>query len=376
MISFNNSYQKYAKKFAYKETRDNHDNFKKKYSYHIIIPIYNELDYIHSTLQSIEKQKTDLLNETLIILIINNNQNASSEIKDKNYKTHQLILKNKYNFEYVVLDYYSNKNAIKEKDFGVGLARKIGFDFALKYSDQNSLFFSLDADTLVSPLYLETIVQHYKKFYFSACVINFRHQQAKDTNIENGIRIYEKALHEMAIKIKQCNSPYGYISMGSTIICTAQEYLLVGGMPKKKACEDFYFMQSLAKHTQIYFIKKVLVYPSSRVEQRVHLGTGYRMNEYKKHNTFKNLFFPDSSYQIVQCIIAIAEKNYGNAYTTVNKELIKNLSDKVCNFLDKNNICKVWQQINLNAKSKQQFMLFFHQWFDALKIMQLLKYVS
>ena len=32
-----------------------------------------------------------------------------------------------------------------------------------------------------------------------------------------------------------------------------------------------------------------------------------------------------------------------------------------------------WNNISENSKSKKQFMLFFHQWFDALMIIQLLK---
>ena len=61
--------------------------------------------------------------------------------------------------------------------------------------------------------------------------------------------------------------------MGSTIICRVDAYIAVGGMPKKKAGEDFYFMQSLAKHTDIFYIDDILVFPSSRSEKRVYLGT-------------------------------------------------------------------------------------------------------
>ena len=62
------------------------------------------------------------------------------------------------------MDYYSRENALHENFFGVGLARKIGMDFALNYAHNNSLLFCLDADTLISKNYLKIIVQYYKKY--------------------------------------------------------------------------------------------------------------------------------------------------------------------------------------------------------------------
>ena len=161
-----------------------------------------------------------------------------------------------------------------------------------------------------------------------------------------------------------------------TIICRVDAYIAVGGMPKRKAGEDFYFMQSLAKYTDIFYIDDILVFPSSRNEKRVYLGTGARMVEYERTNSFKNLFFKDSSYNIIKQIIFLAEKNYNKPYTLFNKELTANFNNKVCNFLNKHNLNDTWEKFTLNSKSKKQFMIFFHQWFDALKIIQLLKYIS
>ena len=376
-MSFNLSYKKYETKFLYKDLDYKNYNVEKKYyPYFIIIPVYNELEYITHTLESINEQDQELLNHLLVILVINNSSMESKKIIDENYKTHQLIEKNKYNFEYIILDCYSKSQAINKKYFGVGLARKIGFDFAVQYSKKNSLFFSLDADTLISSTYLKTIINFYKDTMFHACTVNFKHQKSKDSLINKGIRIYEKQLLKIAKKIRSCNSPYGYVSMGSAIICTAEAYILIGGMPKRKAGEDFYFLQSLAKYTKIHFIDKILVHPSSRSEQRVHLGTGYRMKEFLETKKFNNLFFSDSTFYEIKKFISIATNNYKCSYRDLNKELIQNLGDNICNFLNENSFEKVWIKISLNSKTKKQFMVFFHQWFDALKIMQLLKRIS
>ena len=376
-MSFSLSYKKYKTKFLYKELDYKNYNVEHThYPYFIIIPVYNELKYILHTLESINEQDQLLLNHLLVILVINNSSMESKKIIDKNYKTQKSIERNKYNFEYIILDCYSKFHAINKKYFGVGTARKIGFDFAVQYSKKNSLFFSLDADTLVSPMYLETIIDFYKDTSFYACTVNFKHQKSKDSLINKGIKIYEKQLLKIAEKIRDCNSPYGYVSMGSAIICTAEAYILIGGMPKKRAGEDFYFLQSLAKYTKIHFIDKILVHPSSRSEQRVHLGTGYRMKEFSETKNFNNLFFPDSSFYEIKKFISIATNNYKCSYKDLNKKLIQNLGDNICNFLNENSFEKIWIKISLNSKTKKQFMIFFHQWFDALKIMQLLKRIS
>ena len=376
-MSYNKSYSKYKKKFSYNNLPFNkHTTKSEKYPYFIVIPVYNEINYIGNTLQSINHQNQDLLDKTLIILVINNSDTSAHEITTSNYNTHQKIKEKKYNFEYIILDYYSSENAISEKFCGVGLARKIGLDFAMHYAYENSLLFCLDADTLISKNYLKIITQYYIKNNFLVATINFQHQLSSDPIINKGIQVYEEALKDISSKIRKCKSPYGYVSMGSAIVCNAVAYVAVGGMSKKKAAEDFYFLQSLAKYTKIHHIQEILVFPSSRNEERVHLGTGYRMNEYHLNNSFKNLFFTDESYNVIKKIICLFENNYNQSYECINKELNKHFSNKVCNFIYEHNIENVWDKINSNAKTKDQFITFFHQWFDALKIMKLLKYIS
>ena len=45
--------------------------------------------------------------------------------------------------------------------------------------------------------------------------------------------------------------------MGSTIICSINAYIAVGGMVAKQATEDFYFLQQLAKYDNIHQIKNI-----------------------------------------------------------------------------------------------------------------------
>ena len=133
-----------------------------KYSYCIVIPVFNEYDYIIKTLKSINNQSKKYLQKLLVILNINNSTEDSLIIKENNYQTHQLINNQKYKYSLIIIDNYSKKNAFKKKHSGVGIARKIGMDFALQFGFKNSLLCCLDADTLIHKDYLKQISQIFK----------------------------------------------------------------------------------------------------------------------------------------------------------------------------------------------------------------------
>ena len=283
-----------------------------------------------------------------------------------------MLLKKKYNYEFVAIDCFSNNFSIDHKKAGVGYARKIGFDYSLKYiKNKFSLFCSLDADTIIAEDYFN-VVNKVMLDNTNVCVVNFQHQKSNDPIIEKAIRQYEKQIKYIAKKIDNAGSPYGYVSMGSTIICNVFSYVACGGMSTKKATEDFYFLQALAKHTLVKKIKTKLVFPSSRSEQRVYLGTGYRIKEFQTLGEFKNLFFSEESFQILTQLLNTLEKSYNKSFDSV----LNVLNSKARIFIESKNLQKTWSKINLNAKNERQFKLFIHQWFDALMIMQFLKKIN
>ena len=156
---------------------------KNTYKYFIIIPSYAEHNYIKDTLQSISMQETKLLSESLVVIVINNAVGDTSIIKKNNHDTYHNIINENYPFEFIVVDCYSREHALDYHLAGVGMARKIGMDFALDYAKKNSLLCSIDADTIISKNYLTTIVSEYKDKFFSSAVVNFKHQNNNNSSI-------------------------------------------------------------------------------------------------------------------------------------------------------------------------------------------------
>ena len=144
-------------------------------------------------------------------------------------------------------------------------------------------------------------------------------------------------------------------------------------MSKKKATEDFYFLQALAKYSHIFIINDILVFPSSRDTQRVYLGTGFRMKEYGVTKKFNNLTFTKKSFKSLEKIISIVKVNWNNDFNIFKKNASMELKSDVFDFLISQDIKKIWKNFQENSQSRKQFMLFFHQWFDALMIIKLLK---
>ena len=342
------------------------------YKYFIIIPSFSEEEYIFDTLQSISNQNQALLFETLIVIIINNANGTSNDIKKNNQRTYDRLLVSNYTFEIIIIDCFSSMYALNDSNAGVGLARKIGYDYCINYAEYNSLFFSLDADTLIHKNYLLFVVDFFKKNKYECVVVNFKHQSNDDLMVQKAISKYERLLKDIAYQIKLTGSPYGFVSMGSTIICTMNAYIAVGGMPIKKATEDFYFLQKLAKYTKIQIIKKILVYPSSRSETRVYLGTGFRMSNIESDDLFKDLYINPKAYLVLKNFFTMIDKNWNNDI----KEILLSLqqkSSKLYSYLEKENFNKAFKKIQKNSISKKQLLNQFHIWFDNLKLYKFLK---
>jgi hypothetical protein len=339
----------------------------------IVIPAYSEFKFLPLTLESINKNKPELLNQTLVVVVVNNANNPPKSIKENNQLTLQKLNSNNYQFTLAAVDAASSGLELPLKHAGVGLARKIGMDLALPHlTSPQSLLFCTDADTQVSPDYLSKVKQIFKSQNTSAAVIGFSHLKSQDSAINDAIGQYEKFLKTTAEKMQRAGSPYGYVSMGSTIVCTAEAYCAVGGMPRKKATEDFYFLQELTKYCGVHNISETLVFPSPRPISRVYLGTGFRMEQMQNGFDIAKLFYSEGAFWYLSQWLQLGS----HAWEVNLKDLFKNtntIHPNLVEFLKLESIEDIWSKIQKNAPSKSHFAGQFHRWFDGLKTIRFLK---
>ena len=349
---------------------------KNKFKYSIVIPAYNEFESIFKALVSINKNESLLLKDTIVVVVVNNPEVSKSKLKNNNKSTIHELSKQQYKFNLVTIDASSKGLELPKKYAGVGLARRIGIDLCLPYMrSNNSLIFCTDADVEVSPKYLSTVINYFINNTLSAAVVGFKHKKFNIKIVDQGIKDYEHFLKSTAHKLKKCGSPYGYVAMGSTMVCTTKAYCAIGGMPKKKATEDFYFLQELAKYCNIVTIKQELVFPSSRPISRVYLGTGYRMEQIINGFKISNLYFSNISFVYLSQWIKIAEKSWKLNIDDLLSKTYK-IHPDLNSFILNQGIKDTWIKIQANSKINSQFIRQFHKWFDGLKTIQFLKYFS
>jgi len=342
----------------------------------IVIPAYSEFNYLPKTLDSINQNKLDLLKSTLVVVVVNNGINSPEKVKKNNQLTFDNLKSKEYHFSLSMVDATSSGIELPEKHTGVGLARKIGIDLALPYlKSPQSLIFCTDADTIVSPDYLSIVRQYFHSRNISAAVVGFRHLVSEDSKLNDAISLYEKFLKHTAKNMKDAGSPYGYVAMGSTMVCSAEAYCAVGGMPRKKATEDFYFLQELAKYCVVETIPEVLVYPSPRPISRVYLGTGYRMEQVEKGFNIQSLQYSEKSYSILKKWLKLGSNAWKIEISKIlNSTLTIHLN--LSEFLTMEGIEEIWDKIQRNAPSESHFNEQFHRWFDGLKTIRFLKRFS
>ncbi|MBC8479264.1 MAG: glycosyltransferase family 2 protein [FCB group bacterium] len=347
----------------------------RRYEYFFIIPVYNESLYLHKTLESLNRLSRDKLQKSAVIVVVNNGPDGDETVVSDNLKVLEFLRTLEASYTLAWVDASSAGKTLPKKQAGVGLARKIGMDFCLPFADEDSLLCCLDADTLVHPEYLDKVSTFFEETHCSAAVVNFAHQQPDDPQLEEHIRAYEQFLKFTADKMEWAGSPYAYPAIGSTIVCTARAYTAVGGMPRKKAGEDFYFLQELAKYRRVHRINDILVYPSARLSDRVHLGTGIRLKQAQDGFDLNDLNYSELAFDI---LMKWLETGSDGKDTEVQAILEKagQIHTNLPELLEKESIKRVWYGLQKSSVTDQQFSDQFHRWFDGLKTMRLLKTFS
>jgi len=338
----------------------------------IVIPALAEADSLPKTLHSLAKNPSVLLNQTLIIVVVNNRLTADPEQKAQN-KLSLCWLEQRpcpqLNLAWV--DAAGSGFELPEKD-GVGLARKIGFDLALAQLDwgTNPLLISLDADSLVDGNYLPMLFAHFERNPCGAAYLPFRHQAGETPAQEAAIREYELYLRAYQFGLHWAGSPYAVISIGSALACRASAYVAAGGMKRRQAGEDFYFLQQLVKTDGVSPLAGTLVQPAARYSTRVPFGTGRTLEARVEQGKSLYHFISADSFRVLKNWLAAVDTLHTEAAGILIAQAAQ-ISPLLKSFLVAADFFAVWQKLQKQT-SGVQFLRAWHDWFDGLKTRQLL----
>ena len=374
---------KYLSKFSSAKWKTYYSHTR-KYKTIIVIPAISEYDNLGSLLDSLSQNDEKYFRETLILFVINNLESTSDNIKLDNLKSIALLKQlcdtnsnaSQMNIDFI--DASTENNELDEKNGGVGLARKIGMDLALTLFDYDSknqnILVCLDGDCTVEPNYISIIRNYFNNNNISAGYVNFKHMDVLDKENERAIINYEIFLRYYVLGLIYANSPYAYHSIGSTMVCDSDRYIKVQGMNKRKAAEDFYFMEKLSKITKIKKIDGTAVLPSSRGSWRVPFGTGQRVNRFLDKVQDEYILYSPKSFELLKKWIELFHSEeilIAENYLFQAKEI----SETLFNFLANNNFAENWARILENSGSNSQINKQKSLWFDGFRTLKLIHYL-
>lgn len=346
----------------------------------VVIPCYDETELIRS-LESLNRcDAADCFTE--VIVVINDGERTSDNIKALNLATFETTSAwTKNNITQHLQFHIIYKSNLPKKIAGVGTARKIGMDEAVRRLEfvgkSDGVIVCFDADSLCEKNYLQAIEEHFvENPKTQSCGIHFEHPLEGDDyepEIYDAIIKYELHLRYYIHAQKFAGFPLAFQTIGSSMAVRCNAYQQQSGMNKRKAGEDFYFLHKftiLNTHTEL---KKTKTIPSPRRSDRVPFGTGKAVNEIlveKKldttsvYSTYNFKIFED-----LEPFLSVAP----NLLLFKNEQVEKmkeHLPESIHTFLNENNFDAKLAEIQANTTIPITFGGRFFRWFNAFFLMK------
>lgn len=336
----------------------------------VVIPCYDEhhlLDTLNALANCDHAQTT-----TEVIVVVNHGESANEKVKGQNAKTVSEMQHwketdpNRSNFHCI------EAFDLRDKKAGVGLARKIGMDEAVRrfssIGREEGVMLCFDADCLCSNNYLSETLKYFQDHpKVQAASLHYEHPIIGDTPETLGITLYEMHLRYYIEMQRFLMLPYAYHTVGSSMAVRALAYARIGGMNQRKAGEDFYFVQKCIKSFPFGEINNVRIIPSARCSHRVPFGTGKAIGDMLSQDSVAyRSYHPQSFYDLDNFFTQLSDIYYHDSHTE--------LDPVVQAFLDSKEYRTHISEIKFNTSSFESFYKRFFRWFDAFMLMKYLHY--
>ena len=341
----------------------------------VVIPSHNEADLLDSLKSLAECNKPE--GSVEVIVVINAAENAASETLKLHEETYRKCKSwtEKHSPNWLRFHYLMENN-LPIKHAGVGLARKIGMDEAVQrllYIEKaEAPIVCFDADSKCLRNYFIEIELHFRKNRASpACSIHFEHPiSGKDfpQEVYKAIQHYELHLRYYKQALEYAGAAFAFHSVGSSMAVRMEDYCKQGGMNKRKAGEDFYFLQKFIELGSFSELKSTMVIPSPRSSDRVPFGTGRAVLQHLDEAKSIANTYHISSFLIVKKFFQMLPEFYRNVNALPSVEVLGFLGGKKM-FQDK------ILEIRAQSTSQNAFEKRFFRWFNAFKTLKYMHYL-
>jgi hypothetical protein len=211
----------------------------------------------------------------------------------------------------------------------------------------------------------------------AACSIYFEHPVSGDgfpEIIYKSITLYELHLRYYFQGLAYSGFPYVFHTIGSAMAVKAQLYVKAGGMNRRRAGEDFYFIQKLVPAGGYFTLNSTTVYPSPRNSFRVPFGTGATIGKLTSGNCQTLFTYNIMAFKELRLFFAGAEKYYECSNEELN-EYYKLLPQGFRLYLEEKELIEKIAEIRSNTSGILSFKKRFFGWFNMFRIVKYLNYV-
>ncbi len=270
----------------------------------------------------------------------------------------------------LILDHCTPGRYLPEKQ-GVGLARKIGADLALRLIQSGQIkqprIHCTDADARLPKAYFSIPAPSTLALNAVGWIYNYRHRLPQKSASRKAMLLYELTLRHYEAGLIWAGSSYGHASLGSLIVIDAQAYAQVRGVPKRSTGEDFYLLNKLAKVGPLTRLRDLTIELSSRRSNRVPVGTGTGVQGLLNCDPSRDPIFynPDIFYGLRE-VLTVMRRSQSLA------ELEACHIRPLVDFLQIGRRLNTIKNIERNSSSPDYFRRALDHWFDGF---QQLKYL-
>jgi len=347
----------------------------------VAIPACNEPDILKTLSSLLHCERPH--GEVEIIILINDAETATADVRSQNLLTKKEVLAyacthHEKGFRMLV----SHVPGLPQRVAGAGLARKMAMDHALsRFNHLNrtgGIILSLDADTICEENYLIEVARQFRDYPDTkACNIRYEHPLEGSTfpeSVYNGIIQYELHLRYYIQALRFAGHPHAYHTVGSAFGVRADIYAAQGGMNKRKAGEDFYFLQKIIPLGGFYEINATKVIPSPRPSDRVGFGTGPVISKFLRgETTVLQTYHPDVFYDLKDFLSTVP--SLFNAGQQSLQKLLKDYPPAVRENLSHEFISRILE-IRGNSAREFTFINRFYRWFNMFRTLKYINYAQ
>ncbi|UXX78198.1 glycosyltransferase [Reichenbachiella carrageenanivorans] len=337
----------------------------------VVLPCHNEPD-LQTSLEALAACDPPK-GEVAVIVVINASQASTKEVKQHNEQTLAACQSwvsaqsDRYTFHFIL------ENELPKKHAGVGLARKIGMDEAVRMFDaqgQDGVILCFDADSTCEPNLLTEVERLFDENPKTpGCSIHFEHplEGTLVDEVYAGILSYELHLRYYVDGLKYAAFPYAFQTIGSSMAVRSSAYQKQGGMNRRKAGEDFYFLHKIIPLGNFKELNTTKIIPSPRRSDRVPFGTGRAIGTWLDEGKSELLSYDPQVFEVLKNFFATVDPLYQSKET----EFVWNhYPQSIQQFIPLVEFRPQINEFNAQANSLATFQKRFYQWFDGFKALK------